>query len=174
MKSKNLSYGLIALLLLSGCDMLGAGVQDTPLTTEDAREARRGKLTGNDGFNLLGGSDDSKESGARLGVNSYLWRATLDTLSFMPFSAADPFGGTVLTDWYEDPATPGERFKVNALIMDSTLRADAIKLTLFKQAYGDKAGWRDIKVSPDLARKLENTILTRARELRVNRLQNES
>lgn len=153
--------------------MLGEGVQDTPLTNEDAREARRGKLTGEDGFNLLG-SDNDKESGARLGVNSYLWRATLDTLSFMPFTAADPFGGTVLTDWYEDPSVPGERFKVNALIMDSTLRADAIKLTLFKQAYEEKAGWRDIKVSPDLARKLENTILTRARELRVNRLMDKS
>ncbi len=171
---KILILSLLTLFLLSGCDLLKNGVQDTPLTPEDAREARRGKLTGADGFNLLGGGDDDKEAGARLGVNSYLWRATLDTLSFMPFSAADPFGGTILTEWYEDPAAPGERFKINALILDSTLRADAIKLTLFKQAYAEKDGWRDIKVSPDLARKLENTILTRARELRVNNLVDKS
>ncbi len=166
---------LISLVLLSltACDILKNGVQDTPLTGEDEREARRGKLTGEDGFNLLGGGDNS-EDGARLGVNSYLWRATLDTLSFMPFAAADPFGGTVLTDWYEDPAVAGERFKINALIMDSTLRTDAIKLTLFKQAYDVNGGWRDIKVNPEVARKLENTILTRARELRVNRLQTKS
>lgn len=159
-----------AALLLVGCDALKDGVSDTPMNTEDARRAERGKLTGEDGFNLLGGSDGGKESGARLGVNSYVWRATLDTLSFMPFVSADPFGGTILTDWYEDPATPGERFKVNALILDSTLRADTVKITLFKQAYDEKAGWRDIKVNPELAHKLENTILTRAREMRVNQL----
>lgn len=163
----------VATLLLTGCDILKHGEQDRPMTNEDARQASRGKLTGEDGWNLLGGSDD-KEGGARLGVNSFLWRATLDTLAFMPLTAADPFGGTVLTDWYEDPSTPGERFKVNALIMNSTLRADAIKLTLFKQVYDQTAGWRDIKVSPDLAHKLENTILTRARELRVTRIMNNS
>ncbi len=162
-------------IFLSGCDILGEGVQDTPLIGEHEREARRGKLTGADGWNLLGSGDDDKESGARLGVNSYLWRATLDTLAFMPFSAADPFGGTVLTDWYEDPDSQGERFKVNALILDSALRADAIKLTLFKQAVdSETGGWRDIKVSPELSRKLENTILTRARELRVLRLREDS
>lgn len=161
---------LSSLFLVAGCDALREGTQDTPMTQEDERQERRGKLTGDDGWNLMGDSDDDKESGARLGVNSYLWRATLDTLSFMPFSSADPFGGTILTDWYEDPSAQGERFKINAIIMDSTLRADAIKLSLFKQVFDETAGWRDIKVSPDLARKLENTILTRARELRVNRL----
>ena len=68
-----------------------------------------------------------------IGVNSYLWRATLDTLSFMPLASADPFGGVIITDWYEDPKAPGERFKVNALILDRSLRADGVKLTVFKQ-----------------------------------------
>jgi hypothetical protein len=169
-----LTFSLI-LLTLSGCDFFEGGVNDNPMNTEERIWARRGKLTGDDGFNLLGNGDAAKESGARLGVNSFLWRATLDTLAFMPFTAADPFGGTILTDWYEDPENPGERFKLNALIMDSTLRADAIKLTLFKQQVdGETGGWRDIKVSPTLARKLEDTILTRARELRVLRMQEES
>lgn len=128
----------------------------------------RGRLTGEDGWNLLGGSsgDDGGTAGARLGVNSFLWRATLDTLSFMPLSSADPFGGVILTEWYEDPKTPGERFKVNAMILDTTLRADAVKVKLFKQARTAQ-GWQDIAVGPDLSRKLEDTVLTRARELRV-------
>lgn len=172
--TKWIAIGLIA-LTLTGCDLLGEGVSDTPLRPEDERELRRGKLTGEDGWNLLGDSDADTESGARLGVNSFLWRATLDTLAFMPLSSADPFGGTVLTDWYEDPNNQGERFKVNALILDATLRADAVKLTLFKQAINSKTKtWRDIKVSPELARKLENTILTRARELRVARINREN
>lgn len=158
---------LLPLLLLGGCGALDGGERENPLTPEEQRWQNRGKLTGEGGWNLLGGSDeDDAASGARLGVNSFLWRATLDTLAFMPLSSADPFGGVILTDWYEDPKTPGERFKVNALIMDTTLRADAVKIRLFKQQRTGQ-GWQDIEVSPSLSRSLEDTILTRARELRV-------
>lgn len=163
----------LPILALTACDALQklgvSGEQtDAPMRREDALTQSRGKLTGEDGFDLLGGKKDDDASGARLGVNSFLWRATLDTLSFMPFASADPFGGVIITDWYEDPKTPGERFKVNAVILDSTLRADAIKIKLFKQRETKKSGWRDMDVHPKLARKLEDTILTRARELRVN------
>lgn len=166
-KIKNTITLLAALLLLGACGDMG-GERDNPLTPEEQREVRRGKLTGEDGWNLLGGgsSDDGAAAGARLGVNSFLWRATLDTLSFMPLSSADPFGGVILTEWYEDPKTPGERFKVNALILDTTLRADAVKVKLFKQARM-QGSWQDTEVSPQLGRSLEDTILTRARELRV-------
>jgi hypothetical protein len=144
---------------------------NAPLNTEYRLQRKRGKLTGEDGFNLLGGgSDESGNGGGSLGVNSFLWRATLDTLAFMPFASADPFGGVILTDWYEDPKTPGERFKVNAIIMDTGLRADAIKVKLFKQKMQKDNQWRDVEVHPTLARKLEDTILTRAREIRVNHL----
>jgi hypothetical protein len=140
---------------------------DAPLNTDNRIQKQRGKLTG-EGFNLLGGDKDDGTSGATLGVNSFLWRATLDTLAFMPFASADPFGGVIITDWYEDPKTPGERFKVNAIIMDTGLRADAIKIKLFKQQQQADGQWKDIEVHPKLPRKLEDTILTRARELRVN------
>ena len=112
--------------------------------------------------------EDSGGPGA-IGVNIFLWRATLDTLSFMPIASADPFGGVVITDWYEDPKTTGERFKVNAIILDKTLRADGIKITLFKQKFA-RGVWRDQEVDNKLARSLEDTILTRARQLRVAQL----
>jgi hypothetical protein len=83
--------------------------------------------------------------------------------------SADPFGGVIITDWYEDPKTQGERFKVNVLILDKTLRADGVKITVFKQVM-DKGAWRDKKVDDKLARTLEDTILTRARQLRVSQL----
>jgi hypothetical protein len=127
------------------------------------KEGGGSTLTG--GAGLFGGG--SKETGPAIGVNSYLWRATLDTLSFMPFASADPFGGVIITDWYEDPKVKGERFKVTALILDKTLRADGIKVTLFKQKLDDKGVWRDTEVNPHVARDLEDTILTRARELRL-------
>jgi hypothetical protein len=165
-----LSLCVSALFVLAACNSSGGsdGFNDTPLSTEKELQAKRGKLTGEGGFDLLGGGDKAAP-GAALGVNSYIWRATLDTLSFMPITSADPFGGTILTDWYEDPKTPGERFKINALITDTAMRADAIKVTLFKQTKDDKGNWRDTEVSPSVPRQLENTILTRARELRVNK-----
>lgn len=159
---------ILALAGLSACGLEGETYK--PKSNKDERKDAIGKLTGDDGFVLGGGkNDDTSISGSPIGVNSYLWRATLDTFSFMPLASADPFGGTIITDWYEDPKAPGERFKINALILDKTLRADGVKITVFKQKM-DKGSWRDQKVDEKLARSLEDTILTRARELRVKQL----
>jgi hypothetical protein len=101
-----------------------------------------------------------------LGVNSYLWHATLDTLAFMPLQSADPFGGVVITDWYVAPNAPTERLKVTIYIMDRALRADGLKVVVFRQTQA-AGGWSDAQPSPDTAHKLEDAILTRARELRL-------
>ena len=101
-----------------------------------------------------------------VGVNSYLWHATLDTLSFMPLASADPFGGVIITEWYSQPNTPNERIKVTIYILDQRLRADGIKIAVFRQARSNE-GWVDTAVSPETASKLEDSILTRARELRL-------
>jgi len=140
------------------------------MSAADARKIKNGRLTGDDGLIVSGERKDS-DGGApgAIGVNIFLWRATLDTLSFMPIASADPFGGVILTDWYEDPKTPGERFKVNAVILDKTLRADGIKVSVFKQKM-EKSGWRDQKVKDNLGRSMEDAILTRARELRLKQL----
>jgi hypothetical protein len=100
-------------------------------------------------------------------VNAFLWRASLDTINFIPLVSADPFGGVIITDWYENPKTPGERFKVNILILDRTLRADGVKVTVFKQLSDKRGGWRDQQSDPKLERSLEDTILTRARQLKI-------
>ncbi len=101
-----------------------------------------------------------------VGVNSYLWHATLDTLSFMPLASADPFGGVIITEWYSAPSTPSERTKVTVYILDRRLRADGIKIAVFRQSRSNE-GWVDSAVNPDTATKLEDAILTRARELRL-------
>src|SRR5665213_3019796 len=101
-----------------------------------------------------------------LGVNSYLWHASLDTLSFMPLQSADPFGGVIITDWYSDPTDPNERMRVTAYILDRRLRADGLKITAFRQTHSAD-GWIDAQVNPDTANKLEDAVLTRARELRL-------
>ncbi len=149
----------------------GGDSSSFPVDPDDRRKAERGKVTGEEGLSL-GGGNKNKESSSPIGVNGFLWRATLDTLSFMPMTSADPFGGVILTDWYEDPTARGERLKITALILDRTLRADGIKISVFKQALDANNLWRDKQINASIAKKIEDTILTRARELKVKQAAN--
>lgn len=113
---------------------------------------------------------DGGESASGIGVNAYLWRATLDTVAFMPLSSADPFGGVVLTDWYQHPAVGGERFKVSAFILGQTLRSDGIRVSVFRQVQRGQ-NWVDAPVAQNTSTELEDRILARARELRIQNTQ---
>lgn len=168
--SKTIKISLSALMTcaLISCSKNLEVVNDYPDDIEIERRNRAGRVTGN-GFKLFGGSKkESKKKynsagGSGIGVNSYLWKATLDTLSFMPLASADPFGGVIITDWYENTKSSGERFKANVLILDSELKTDALKVSVFKQA--KKAGeWVDVATDPTLRNDVENKILAAARE----------
>jgi hypothetical protein len=108
-----------------------------------------------------------EEAGGGIGVNAYLWRASLDTLNFMPLASADPFGGVIITDWYSPPETPNERFKMNVYILDRALRADGIRVTTFRQVRDAAGNWLDMAVEAKTAADIENSILTRARQMRL-------
>tara|TARA_Y100000052_G_scaffold22006_1_gene22405 strand:- start:2798 stop:3193 length:396 start_codon:yes stop_codon:yes gene_type:complete len=111
-------------------------------------------------------SEAAETQAALVGVNAFLWRATLDTIDFMPLESADPQTGIIITDWYSPTETPDERFKMTAYILDTRLRADGINISIFRQTKNG-AEWVDAAVSPDTEVQLENAILTRARELKV-------
>jgi len=154
---------------LTGCGPANVrAVQDDEYLDYRTKGAGRGKLFGEQGLALgvgKGGSSAS-EAGSALGVNAYLWRAALDTLSFMPLANADPFGGTIITDWYQPASAGGERFKATAYILGRQLRADGIKVAVFRQqALGGQ--WVDAPVAPSTASEIENKVLARARELRA-------
>ena len=106
-----------------------------------------------------------------LGVNAYLWRGALDALSFMPLASADPFGGIIITDWYTPPTAAGERFKANAYILGRQLRADGIKVAIFRQVL-QGSNWVDAPVAPGTATDIENKVLAKARELRAQSASN--
>ena len=118
-----------------------------------------------------GGSAEARGRAAGqpvIGVNSYLWRATLDTLAFMPLSSADPYGGVIITDWYSNPEQPAERFKATVYILDTRLRADGLNVTVFKQVRDQTGAWADAPVAGQTETDIENAILTRARQLRLS------
>jgi hypothetical protein len=136
---------LLCALVLAGCGSSNDGTRDMDTGTA---------------------SIASNSTRMTLGVNSYLWHASLDTLSFLPLVSADPFGGVIISEWYVSPTSPDERLKVTIYIMDRALRADALKVVVFRQVRSGNV-WQDSTPSPDTARKLEDSILTRARELRL-------
>lgn len=100
-----------------------------------------------------------------IGVNAYLWRGALDTLSFAPLASADSAGGVIVTDWYTNPANPGERVKLMVTILDQDLRADALRVSASRQVAQD-GNWVEAPVQAATVQKLEDIILTRARDLR--------
>ena len=102
-----------------------------------------------------------------IGVNAYLWRATLDTLSFMSIAQTDSNGGVIVTNWYVNPAVPSERMKVSVAILDSSLRADVLRVAAARQVL-QNGQWVDTSVQASTNDKLEEIILQKARDLRRN------
>jgi hypothetical protein len=169
LRVSTISAALFGVLSLSACagDFSGDGSAKPDHREGVERQIEGSVLGGDGGINVLGGDDDDAPAGGTgIGVNAYLWRASLDTLSFMPVDSADPFGGVVLTDWYSPPETPNERFKVNLYILGRQLRADGLRVSVFRQER-TPSGWQDVEVQGETATELENAILARAREMRI-------
>jgi predicted small lipoprotein YifL len=136
-------FGILAVSVALACSLAACGKKDSPKTPSDEAPAR---IT-------------------TIGVNAYLWRAALDTIAFMPLAQVDSNGGIIITDWYSTPSAPNERVKVTVSILDTELRADAIKVSANRQTIAG-SGWVDAPVRPGTVQKLEETILSKARDLR--------
>ena len=157
---------MLPALLLPACDTIPI---DSSAAKSDAQIERekRGSITGPGGIaNWFGDAPAQAGEGSGMAVNAYLWRATLDTVSIFPVTSADPHGGVVLTDWYAPPATPTERFKLNVYIIDRALRADGVRVAVFRQVRTGAGEWQNAMVQPETPVRLEEAILMRARQLR--------
>jgi hypothetical protein len=167
------AIGAMLAVSLAACSSSGSG--DSYRTSPDynsqsAAEAEKRDTIFSEGgigsgINLFG-SDKEGRDGA-VAVNAFLWRASLDTVAFLPLASVDPFGGVIITDWYAPPETPDERFKVNVYILGRTLRADGLKVSVFRQTNDGQGRWSDAPVGADVAREFEDAVLTRARQLRL-------
>ena len=121
-------------------------------------------------FKFGKGGGKAAASEGSIGVNGYLWRASLDTLAFMPLASADPYGGVIVTDWYTNPEKPDERFKATVYILDTRLRADGLNVAIFKQIKDGAGAWVDTSATDQTATDIENAILTRARQLKLSNI----
>ena len=163
--------GILGIFLLTACGNVNSDAsvyEDVNTSTgknTTALGSNRDTVGGDDGLFNLFGKDRPNEGGTGIGVNNYLWRASLDTISFMPLASADPFGGVIITDWYTPPETPAERFKMNVYILGRQLRADGVRVAVFRQNR-DGNNWIDATVTSTTSVNLENEILNRARQLR--------
>jgi len=165
MRFKYLSAFFLA-LYLTACSSEFQEQELKSSPTEERREEMYGKFLGEDTL-TFGGPKKRDQEDTGLGVNSYLWRASLDTISFMPIASADPFGGVIITDWYSPPQNPQERLKVNVFILDRQLRSDGLKVSLFRQEKDTNGHWTDQSVDPQTIKDLEHAILARARHFRT-------
>jgi hypothetical protein len=118
------------------------------------------------GITLEDISRTSNKSSSGIPVNALLWRASLDITSILPIDDIDVFSGTLITDWYSLPSQPSEQIKLAVFVLDKELRSDAIRVVVYVQSRKEDI-WQDAGIDPELAIRLENLILTRARELRA-------
>jgi len=166
----------VALAILAGCG--SGGVKPNPTDPafggeQSNRDPYRpiDRLGGDGGLFTLGTDRSKRDSGGGggggggIGVNAFLWRGALDTLSFLPLSSADPFGGVIITDWYTPADASGERFKATAYILGRELRSDGVRVSVFRQV-SQGGRWVDAPVSPVVQADIENKVLDRARRLR--------
>ncbi|MDZ3837928.1 MAG: DUF3576 domain-containing protein [Rhodospirillales bacterium] len=167
---------LFTSLLLAGCGNVKTENEYPDPDPKGGKPSPYGKadsIFGEGGLSFGTGTRrrEDEEGGGGIGVNSFLWRASLDTVAFMPVASADPFGGVIITDWYAMPEAPGERFKINVYILGRSLRADGVKVAIFRQVQGPAGEWQDTSVPVQTASSIEDSILTRARQLRFDTMQ---
>ncbi|MFD2263667.1 DUF3576 domain-containing protein [Lacibacterium aquatile] len=166
-----LAFVVLMPVFLAACGGSGLprGEANFPQSRDDRERQTYGSILGDEGLTLFGGRDRARATqGQGIGVNTYLWRASLDTIGFMPLTSADPFGGVIITDWYSAPDSPSERFKVTLYVLDQDLRADGIRAAVFRQTRDGAGNWADSVVDPKTGPDIENAILTRARQIRLD------
>ncbi len=163
---------LTGVLALAGCAYSKPNPSDPGVIPQGPGDNSFSRLGGENSGIILGATKNGNSSsggggggGGGIGVNAFLWRGALDTLSFLPLSSADPFGGVIITDWYAPADATNERFKATAYILGRELRSDAIRVSVFRQV-NQGGRWVDAPVNPVVQADIENKVLDRARRLR--------
>ena len=166
------AFFIISLIHLACCSDIEIGEPPPPALDPKEKEMAKTAAVRAEGETLLDSLltdvlPGNKGSAGGIGVNAYLWRATLETLSFMPLSSADPFGGVIVTDWYSKNEAPNEKYKIVAYIIGTQLRVDALKINVFKKIKNENGEWIDQESHSEMSLNIENSILTKAKQYRM-------
>ena len=162
--------------VLAGCSSLSGGEQDFPSgevrSTVQKRQENGSLLDvfggGTSESGVLFSSNRNGGEGLAGSVNKHLWMASLETLAFLPIASTDPFTGVIATDWGSTAEKPGERFKVTAYVTDVALDPKALRVAVFREVLDERGAWIAAPVAEDTPRKIEDSILVRARQLRLD------
>jgi hypothetical protein len=157
---------LLGALALAGCESSGSTRAYTgTVNNPGGPKATEAYRPGGPRSDFVQGSETAQRA-ATVQVNRFAWRASLDTISFMPLASSDPYGGAIATDWFVSRANPNERLRVNILVGGPELRGDSVRVTVFRQERrGGRGDWANVAVDPSVAQNLESVIIQRAREL---------
>ena len=130
---------------------------------------------GNEGLSIFSGIRGGKKNtanlgvGGAIGVNALLWQAAVDTVSFLPLAQVKPEVGIIITDWYTAPSSPNERIKLNVYVLSAELRADGVRVQVFKETRPNPSSpWLAVTAAPEVGKQLQDTIITRARQLTLS------
>ncbi len=168
---KNFRFIAVLAICSSLCACSKLNVKnDYPKTRQQKEEDRIGKLTGN-GLTFGKGNSESSSVSNQMNINTYLWRASIDQVNFMPLNSTDSLSGTIVTDWYSINDNSKERYKVNIYIFGKELASNALKVSVYKRIIRDNGSWSNQYQDLNLAEKIKTKIIERARELKV--LENE-
>lgn len=164
MRLRRYAFAGFAAVLLAGCGL--EGEEPRELTDREIQSGSRldTPSTIGDLFDFGGGDED--RPGERMEVNRYLWQASLDTLEFLPLASTDPFSGVIATDWSVSPSAPSERYKVAVRITSPKLEANSLTVAVYREQRRDDT-WIPVEVSDSTPLRIEDAILTRARQLRI-------
>ena len=155
----------LILLIISSCSSINSNIKN-PLTGEKptpglfSRDSKKG-------ISLNEILDFKNKNEINTNVNAYLWRASLNILSFAPLISTDALGGTIITDWYVNNKIKNERIKVTAFIKTAELKSNGISVKVHVQKFKD-GSWSETFTNKELEIKIENNILNEARNLRIN------
>lgn len=158
-----------ALLLLLSLTLFAACSGNPSPAPDPEEEGEVSFFTGKKGGIKLADLGKPSDGGNGMPVNAILWRAALDIAALLPLEDVDTFGGSIVTEWYSLPENPDERIKLTIFILGRELRSDAIKVRVHVQRRTD-TGWSSAERDEDMSRKIEDLILTRAREIRSESL----
>lgn len=177
-----LGAAALAVVFLAGCEGNYAADPNEPVPApnvgRNARPDPDDTLFGEDGLTLgriLDGSlfGQEPEPGDRLPINRFLWQGSLETLDFLPLASTDPFTGVIATEWATTPENPAERFKVAAYVTSPELEASSLRVAVFRELRTEDGVWVPSPVSAETVRRLEDAILTRARQIRIAEIEAE-